>query len=77
MSSDDTHVRRAWYPLEETLLLRWCVGSDPDDFGLAPGEPAGDLDLTGSADLVWEIAAHIPGATISSASTFFDASWAG
>ncbi len=44
-------LREAWYPLDFGFLLRWCLSSDPDDFGLAPGESAGQFDVTSSPEL--------------------------
>jgi len=76
-SSDDTFVRRAWYSTEGDFLLRWCVSSCPDDFGLDPGEPGGDFDITGSEDLAFAIARLVPGSTLTPAGEFFDAGWAG
>ena len=76
-SSDDTFVRRTWYPTSATFLLRWCVSADPDDFGLAAGEPAGDFDITTSTDLAKRIAAKVPGSTITTAIDFFNRAWAG
>jgi len=71
-SSDDTFVRRAWYPGDFSFLLRWCVSSDPDDFGLPPGEPAGDFDLTGSSQLVDQMSDLVPGARVEAAKPYFD-----
>jgi hypothetical protein len=71
-SSDDTFVRRAWYPTEAEFLLRWCLSSDPDDFGPPGGEPAGDLDVTGPADMAQTIAVLVEGSTVTAAKDFFD-----
>jgi hypothetical protein len=76
-SSDDTFVRRAWYPQDFSWLLRWCVSSDPDDFGLPPGEPAGDFDLTASRELVEQGSAVVPDGRARPAKEYFDAAWAG
>jgi hypothetical protein len=76
-SSDDTFVRRAWYPPDFGWLLRWCVSSDPDDFGLPPGGPAGDFDVTASRQLVKRISALVPDGQMHRAQYYFDSAWAG
>jgi hypothetical protein len=76
-SSDDTFVRRAWYPPDFAFLLRWCLSSDPDDFGLAPGEQAGQFDVTSSPELVERLSAVVPDGEIRPAKDYFDAAWAG
>ena len=76
-SSDDTFVRRAWYPPDFSWLLRWCVSSDPDDFGLSPGGPGGDFDITASRDLLERISAVVPEGRMRPAKDYFDAAWAG
>jgi hypothetical protein len=76
-SSDDTFVRRAWYPPDFAFLLRWCVTSLPDDFGLPPGGPGGQFDVTASHELVERLSAVVPEGEIRPAKEYFDASWAG
>jgi hypothetical protein len=76
-SSDDTFVRRAWYPTDFAFLLRWCLSSDPDDFGLPPGGPAGRFDVTASPELVDQLSTVVPEGGIRPAKAHFDAAWAG
>jgi hypothetical protein len=76
-SSDDTFVRRTWYPADFAFVLRWCVTTDPDDFGL-PGEGfAAVFDLTGSSQLIETVRVVVPGADAQPAGSFFDARWRG
>jgi hypothetical protein len=76
-SSDDTFVRRLVYAADFSFVLRWCVSSEPDDFGLPPGQPAGQFDVTGSATVVDLVARLVPNARVERARTFFDHAWAG
>jgi hypothetical protein len=76
-SSDDTAVRRLWYGDGLDVVLRWCVSSDPDDFGLPPGPPAGQFDVTAVRATAEAIAALVPGATTVRAKKFFDQGWGG
>ena len=76
-SSDDTFVRRGWYPSEFSFLLRWCLSSDPDDFGSPPGEPAGQFDITAPADLINTLATIVPRCEVNDAKPYFDRAWAG
>ena len=77
-SSDDTFVRRAWYPPDHGFLLRWCISSFPEEFGLPRGgESAGQIDVTGPADLVRELAVLLPGSHVDGAKRHFDNTWRG
>jgi hypothetical protein len=76
-SSDDTHVRRAWYADDYSFLLRWCRSTDPDDFGAPPGGPAGLFDVSGSSQLIEHVVALVPGCRTLSAKDYFDGAWAG
>ncbi len=76
-SSDDTFVRRLVYPRDFSFVLRWCISTDPDDFGLPPGRPAGQCDVAGSDGLVKLVAAEVRHADIHQAKEHFDRAWAG
>jgi hypothetical protein len=76
-SSDDTFVRRAWYRSDFSFLLRWCLSSDPDDFGLPPGTPGGQFDLTASPELIGRISALVPDGEVRPAQKYFEMVWAG
>jgi hypothetical protein len=76
-SSDDTAVRRAWYPPDFGFLLRWGISSLPDDFGLPPGGPGGQFDVTASRELVKRLSAVVPEGEIRPAKEYFDAAWTG
>jgi hypothetical protein len=76
-SSDDTLVRRAWYPNDFAFLLRWCVTSDPDDFGLPRDGFAGWVDVTGSPEQIQSLSDLVLGGDVRPAGDFFDATWSG
>lgn len=76
-SSDDTYVRRAWYPRDFSWLPRWYVSRDPGDVALPAGDPAGDFDVTASEQLVERITLDVPEGQMHPAKNYFDAAWAG
>ena len=76
-SSDDTFVRRAWYPPDFSWLLRWCISSDPSDFGTASSPAVGSYDITASAELISAARSVAPDAEIRDATEFYSATWAG
>ena len=76
-SSDDTSVRRAWYPPDFGFLLRWCVSSEPDDWGLPYGTSGGQFDITGPRHLINRLALAVPESEIIPAKDYFDEAYRG
>jgi hypothetical protein len=76
-SSDDTHVRRAWYSDDFGFVLRWLSTGDPDDLGAPLGDPVGRFDISGTEELVATIVSLVPGCEVGSAKSYFDRMRAG